>query len=52
MEALERLDPTGRIFERMRIERRTYPVPGPNALWHHDGQHGMHVLSTQVLFFY
>ncbi|KAG9016296.1 hypothetical protein FRB90_003400 [Tulasnella sp. 427] len=39
--ALVRLDPTGRVFERIRIERRTYSVPGPNALWHHDGQHGL-----------
>jgi hypothetical protein len=23
-----------------RIQRRTYSVPGVNALWHHDGQHG------------
>jgi hypothetical protein len=23
-----------------RIERRVYNVPGPNSLWHHDGQHG------------
>ena len=23
-----------------RIERRVYAVAGPNALWHHDGQHG------------
>ena len=22
------------------IGRRTYRVPGPNSLWHHDGQHG------------
>lgn len=23
------------------ITRRTYRVAGPNALWHHDGQHGI-----------
>jgi hypothetical protein len=23
-----------------RIQRRVYKVPGPNSLWHHDGQHG------------
>ncbi|KAG8937434.1 hypothetical protein FRC00_005671 [Tulasnella sp. 408] len=39
--ALLRLDPAGRVFQRIRIERRTYSVPGPNALWHHDGQHGL-----------
>lgn len=22
------------------IHRRVYSVPGPNSLWHHDGQHG------------
>ncbi|RXW17274.1 hypothetical protein EST38_g8582 [Candolleomyces aberdarensis] len=27
------------VFERFRIRRRTYSVPGPNSLWHHDGQH-------------
>ena len=30
--------PTG--FGPRRIERRVYSVPGPNSLWHHDGQHG------------
>jgi len=24
-----------------RIERRVYAVAGPNALWHHDGQHAL-----------
>ncbi|KAL0066100.1 hypothetical protein AAF712_006932 [Marasmius tenuissimus] len=24
-----------------RITRRIYTVPGPNSLWHHDGQHGL-----------
>ncbi|KAK1222943.1 hypothetical protein PQX77_014220 [Marasmius sp. AFHP31] len=23
------------------VERRRYYVPGPNSLWHHDGQHGL-----------
>lgn len=27
-------------FGRRRLQRRTYKVAGPNALWHHDGQHG------------
>lgn len=27
-------------FGRRRIQRREYSVAGPNALWHHDGQHG------------
>jgi hypothetical protein len=38
--SLIRIDPVHRIFERIRIRRRGYRVPGPNALWHHDGQHG------------
>lgn len=39
-QSLLRIDPVRRIFERRTIQRRTYSVPGPNALWHHDGQHG------------
>lgn len=39
-QSLLRLDPVQRIFERRTIQCRTYSVPGPNALWHHDGQHG------------
>jgi len=31
--------PSGSFGPR-RIERRVYNVPGPNSLWHHDGQHG------------
>lgn len=38
--ALLRIDPIRRVFERIRIRRRVYSVPGPNSLWHHDGQHG------------
>jgi len=41
--ALIRIDPVHRIFQRITIRRRKYSVPGPNALWHHDGQHGMPV---------
>lgn len=39
-QSLYRIDPVQRIFSRIRIRRRTYNVAGPNALWHHDGQHG------------
>lgn len=38
--SLNRVDPVYRVFDRIRIRRRTYSVPGPNSLWHHDGQHG------------
>ena len=40
-ESLMRIDPIQRVFQRIRIRRRVYSVPGPNSLWHHDGQHGM-----------
>ncbi|KAF7343644.1 hypothetical protein MSAN_01985300 [Mycena sanguinolenta] len=39
-QALFRIDPVRRIFERIHIRRRKYQVLGPNSLWHHDGQHG------------
>ena len=29
-----------RPFHRTKLQRRIYSVPGPNSLWHHDGQHG------------
>lgn len=45
-EALIRVDPVQRVFQRISIRRRTYHVPGPNSLWHHDGQHG------QIFFFW
>jgi hypothetical protein len=38
--SLLHIDPVHRVFDRIRIRRRVYSVPGPNALWHHDGQHG------------
>lgn len=33
--------PPDRTFAQRRIVRAPYNVPGPNSLWHHDGQHGM-----------
>lgn len=47
--SLMRIDPIRRVFERIRIRRRVYSVPGPNSLWHHDGQHGM---LYQPLYYY
>ena len=38
--SLMRIDPVQRVFQRIRIRRRKYSVPGPMYLWHHDGQHG------------
>ena len=43
-QSLHRIDPVHCIFGRIRIRRRTYSVAGPNALWHHDGQHGKFTL--------
>jgi hypothetical protein len=42
-QSLLRIDPVQRVFQRITIRRRTYSVPGPNSLWHHDGQHGQQV---------
>jgi hypothetical protein len=42
--SLMRIDPVQRVFQRIRIRRREYHVPGPNSLWHHDGQHGVFAL--------
>ncbi|KAK7043060.1 hypothetical protein VNI00_008798 [Paramarasmius palmivorus] len=39
--SLERIDPVHRVFKRITLRRRGYSVPGPNYLWHHDGQHGL-----------
>ncbi|KAJ7473885.1 hypothetical protein B0H11DRAFT_2429821 [Mycena galericulata] len=47
-ECLLRIDPVRRIFERIRIRRRHYSVPGPNSLWHHDGQHGLSVHNVRI----
>jgi hypothetical protein len=32
-------------FAHRRIERRIYKVPGPNSLWHHDGNHSEYRLT-------
>ena len=37
--SLQRVDPENRIFYAPPIRRRSYTVPGPNSIWHHDGQH-------------
>ena len=42
------IGPPNNQFGDRRIERRVYSVPGPNALWHHDGQHG-ESLSSPIL---
>lgn len=34
------LGPSNQLFAPRRLHRRVYSVPGPNSLWHHDGQHG------------
>lgn len=47
--SLLRVDPIQRTFQRITIRRRVYSVPGPNALWHHDGQHGQIPLTEKNL---
>ncbi|KAJ7686979.1 hypothetical protein B0H14DRAFT_2421901 [Mycena olivaceomarginata] len=47
-QSLFRIDPVRRIFERIRIRRRIYSVPGPNSLVHHDGQHGKSVHNVRI----
>lgn len=39
------IGPTTTTFRARRIQRLVYSVPGPNSLWHHDGQHGMSFIS-------
>ncbi|KAH8108647.1 hypothetical protein DFH11DRAFT_1516599 [Phellopilus nigrolimitatus] len=46
--SLMRIDPVQRVFSRITIRRRVYSVPGPNALWHHDGQHGAIVHNVRI----
>ena len=41
LDSMERLGLSKQPFGRRNIRRRPYRVPGPNSLWHHDGQHGM-----------
>ncbi|KAJ3737952.1 hypothetical protein EV360DRAFT_91047 [Lentinula raphanica] len=45
-QSLIRVDPVHRVFDRIRIRRRRYTVPGPNSLWHHDGHHREDTLSS------
>ncbi|KAJ7650340.1 hypothetical protein FB45DRAFT_730216 [Roridomyces roridus] len=47
-ESLSRIDPVQRVFQRIRIRRREYSVAGPNALWHHDGQHGESIHNVRI----
>ncbi|KAJ3717149.1 hypothetical protein C8R42DRAFT_566798, partial [Lentinula raphanica] len=46
--SLIRVDPVHRVFERIRIRRRQYSVPGPNSLWHHDGHHRKSVHNVRI----
>lgn len=47
--SLMRIDPVQRVFQRIRIRRRTYSVPGPMSLWHHDGQHGLSLDPSHLI---
>ena len=39
-ESLMQVDPVQWVFQQIKIHHHKYSVPGPMALWHHDGQHG------------
>ena len=39
-QALNRMLPANWPFHQPPLIHRRYQVPGPNYLWHHDGQHG------------
>jgi hypothetical protein len=43
-ESYVRVYGTPRVWGQRNIPRRPYSVPGPNSLWHHDGQHGLLLL--------
>ncbi|KAJ3753686.1 hypothetical protein EV360DRAFT_96915 [Lentinula raphanica] len=47
-QSLLRIDPIHRVFDRIRIRRRGYSVPGPNSLWHHDGHHRKSVHNVRI----
>ena len=45
-EALMCIDPVQWVFQHIWIRCWVYSAPGPNSLWHHDGQHGiLHIFS-------
>ncbi|KAF7430680.1 hypothetical protein PC9H_006389 [Pleurotus ostreatus] len=48
------IGPPQGVFAPQRLHRRAYSVPGPNSLWHHDGQHGekCQMISTSYLIEY
>jgi hypothetical protein len=50
-ESLLRVRGVPGIFGDRRIHRREYRVAGPNSLCHHDGQHGMFMVSSHLLLF-
>lgn len=49
-ESLMHIDPVQRVFQCIQIRRHVYSVPGPNSLWHHDGQHGTCLLLFLIEF--
>jgi len=43
---LQVIGPPTATFVTCRIQCHVYFVPGPNSLWHHDGQHGKMCLNS------
>lgn len=49
-QCLTHIDPVQWVFKCICIRRHVYSVPGPNSLWHHDGQHGMDTLILYSVY--
>lgn len=47
-ESLLHVDPVCRVFGRQIVHWHKYQVPGPNSLWHHDGQHSKGLLLFPI----
>ena len=43
---LMHIDPIQWVFQCIQIRWQIYTVAGPMSLWHHDGQHGIFILSS------
>ena len=45
-EALMHIGPVQQVFQHIWIQHWVYLVPGPNSLWHRDGQHSIFFISS------
>jgi hypothetical protein len=49
-ESFKRVNGPPAEFGQRRIQRRTYKVAGPNALWHNDGHHSQYLFRIWTRF--